>query len=109
MLTIGRRLDNVDPQGELFPRVVDCFFDMTGYTVEALIEGRNCLEVSRSDPTHFQDFKNLRVVATGSLRALVLLAKAGVVHCDLKPDNIMWIAPTEANPEPSVKVVDFGC
>lgn len=107
LLTIGKRLESVDPEAKAFPRLVDAFFDMVGFTVESLLEGCNCLEKLRSNPMHFKDIENLRIVATGGISGLKLLDEAGVVHCDVKPDNIMWIDSKESGP--SVKIVDFGC
>jgi len=36
------------------------------------------------------------------------MAKAGVVHCDMKPDNFMWV-DGEGDKGPSIRLVDFGC
>jgi serine/threonine protein kinase len=109
LLTICHRLKHVDPDGAFFPQMFDAFYDIDGYTVESLISGQNCLLVGRSDPMHFKNFDNLRVVAKHGYQALVHMCRAGVVHTDLKADNIMWIHPTEECPEPSVRLVDFGC
>jgi serine/threonine protein kinase len=108
LLTIGRRLQHVDKDGVYFPQLFEAFFDIDGYTVESLITGKNCLLVGRSDPEHFRSFDNLRIVAKGGLNGLVHMARACVVHCDLKPDNIMWVAKTETR-EATVQLVDFGC
>eukprot|EP00927_Polykrikos_kofoidii_P054485 TRINITY_DN48898_c0_g1_i1.p1 TRINITY_DN48898_c0_g1~~TRINITY_DN48898_c0_g1_i1.p1 ORF type:complete len:804 (+),score=152.82 TRINITY_DN48898_c0_g1_i1:74-2485(+) len=107
LCAIGYRLEAVDPHSEHFPRFLDAFFDMSGYSVEAIVEGRDCLKISRSDPHHFAKLSNLRYVAVGVLRALVKLAAASVVHCDLKSDNIMWV-DVPGGP-PIIRVVDFGC
>lgn len=107
LLTIGKRIESVDPEGKVFPQLADAFFDMVGYTVETLLEGRNCLETARSDPSHFKNVNNLRIVAQGGFAGLKLLAEAGVVHCDVKPDNIMWTDSKESGP--MVRIVDFGC
>lgn len=108
LLTIGRRLNHVDPNCEYFPMMHDAFYDVDGYTVEALIPGRNCLRLMREEPGHFKKFDNLRVVAKSGLEGLRYMAKAGVVHCDMKPDNIMWVDAVGDKP-PSVRLVDFGC
>eukprot|EP00931_Biecheleriopsis_adriatica_P051307 TRINITY_DN29745_c0_g1_i1.p1 TRINITY_DN29745_c0_g1~~TRINITY_DN29745_c0_g1_i1.p1 ORF type:complete len:696 (+),score=142.66 TRINITY_DN29745_c0_g1_i1:150-2237(+) len=109
LLTIGKRIEHVDPEGKHFSRLFDSFFDMVGYTVETLLEGRNCMEMSRQDPTHFKNLKNLQIVALGCIRGLRLLAEAKVVHADMKADNFMWTHASESNPEPTVRLVDFGC
>jgi serine/threonine protein kinase len=113
LMVIGRRLDEVDLGGGLFPKLLDAFYDLVGYTVECLVEGRNCLVVLQRDRTFFQIMDNLRVVAHGGLRGLMYLDRAGVVHNDVKPDNIIWVqapmhhgVPVET---PTVQIVDFGC
>lgn len=108
LLTIGRRLNYVDPACEYFPKMHDAFFDVDGYTVEALIAGRNCLRLMREEPRHFKKFDNLRTVAKSGLEGLRYMARAGVVHCDMKPDNIMWVDAKGDKPA-SVRLVDFGC
>lgn len=109
MLCIDHKLQAVDPNAEVFPRLLDSFYDINGYTVETLIEGRNCLELRQQKPKHFTDMRNVHVVAHGVLEGLVLLAKVGIVHCDLKPDNIMWTQSVTAGAKPVVRLVDFGC
>jgi serine/threonine protein kinase len=109
LLTVGRRLKSVDQESKFFPQLFDAFYDIDGYTVESLISGKNCLLVMRDNPEHFKNFDNLRRVAKQGYQGLVYMAEAGVVHCDLKPDNIMWIEPIEPGQEPSVILVDFGC
>eukprot|EP00928_Gymnodinium_smaydae_P028837 TRINITY_DN21893_c0_g1_i2.p1 TRINITY_DN21893_c0_g1~~TRINITY_DN21893_c0_g1_i2.p1 ORF type:complete len:304 (-),score=47.68 TRINITY_DN21893_c0_g1_i2:129-911(-) len=82
---------------------------MSGYTVETFIEGQNCLDVMRSDANHFGKADNLRIVAQGVLQGLALLAKAGVVHADVKADNILWTESQSPGASPRVRLVDFGC
>merc|ERR1719469_1457561 len=98
-------MEEVDPDALHFPKHVDAFYDLVGFTVESLVDGRNCLAMAHADPYFFKDLQNLRVVAHGTLKGLELLDKAGVVHNDVKPDNLMW---SEAS-SPTVKLVDFGC
>ena len=53
---------------------------------------------------HFEtDMTNHRF-ALQLLRALVFLGKLGVVHCDLKPENIVLVHPRESE----IKIIDFG-
>eukprot|EP00929_Paragymnodinium_shiwhaense_P050111 TRINITY_DN2525_c0_g1_i1.p1 TRINITY_DN2525_c0_g1~~TRINITY_DN2525_c0_g1_i1.p1 ORF type:complete len:750 (+),score=148.24 TRINITY_DN2525_c0_g1_i1:123-2372(+) len=110
LCALGKRLEEVDPESACFPKLLDAFFDMSGYTVEALVEGRNCLEVSRANPDLFAQVPNLQYLARHALHGLTLLAKAGVVHCDLKADNIMWTEDKTGAGNPAiVRIVDFGC
>jgi serine/threonine protein kinase len=116
LMVIGRRLHEVDTSAVLFPRLIDAFFDIVGYTVESLLEGSNCLALAAANPDHFLDLGNLRSVAADALKGLAALADAGVVHNDIKPDNLIWTevhAPSNdaAVPgiKPQVRIVDFGC
>jgi len=109
LLTIGKRVESVDPDESNFPKLVDAFWDMVGYTVETLLEGRNCLEMLNQNPAMFKDVGNVKIVADGGFAALKLLSEAGIVHCDVKPDNIMWIEADGPESKPRVKLVDFGC
>eukprot|EP00929_Paragymnodinium_shiwhaense_P007263 TRINITY_DN111199_c0_g1_i1.p1 TRINITY_DN111199_c0_g1~~TRINITY_DN111199_c0_g1_i1.p1 ORF type:complete len:740 (+),score=186.12 TRINITY_DN111199_c0_g1_i1:186-2405(+) len=118
LMVLRRRLDEVDPGHINFPRLHDAFFDIVGFTVEELIKGKNCLAKEAETPGFFADVKNLRHVARGALQGLSLLQDAGIVHNDMKPDNIMWVqapvtgdsaASSSSAPMPSVRIVDFGC
>jgi serine/threonine protein kinase len=109
LLTICCRLQSEDRDNQYFPQMFDAFYDIEGFTVESLVQGKNCLSVMRENKEHFKDFHNLRVVATQGYSGLVHMATAGVVHCYLKPDNIMWIESREAEQGPRVMLVDFGC
>jgi len=88
--------------------------------VESLLEGQNCLAVAMSDPRFFHDLRNLQCVANGALRGLMLLDQAGIVHNDVKPDNLIWMdsavrtwdvgcGDTLMEKPPMVRIVDFGC
>eukprot|EP00927_Polykrikos_kofoidii_P078605 TRINITY_DN7540_c0_g1_i2.p1 TRINITY_DN7540_c0_g1~~TRINITY_DN7540_c0_g1_i2.p1 ORF type:complete len:730 (+),score=125.18 TRINITY_DN7540_c0_g1_i2:113-2302(+) len=118
LMVIGQRLKDVDSEGESFPVFYDAFYDLAGFTVEALIPGRTCHAVANADPSFFANLVNLSHAARGTLFGLTLLEQAGIVHNDLKPDNIIWVdAPMvgDGSPKlhghgtPSVRIVDFGC
>jgi len=117
LMVLGRRIESVDTGGRLFPKLIDAFFDIVGFTVEGLIEGRNCLSVMQADPEFFSNLGNLRHVAHGALYGLKYLDRAGVVHNDVKPDNLIWTEAPEASAAQDggdgggviVKIVDFGC
>ena len=49
--------------------------------MEAFVEGKNCLELSRADPQKFKNLHNLRRVCKGALQGLVMLAEAMVSDC----------------------------
>ena len=54
----------------------------------------------------FMGFKEdqIRSYATQLLKALVFLEKRKVIHCDMKPENILCVDPARTQ----LKVVDFG-
>mmetsp|Transcript_112875 Transcript_112875/g.207178 ORF Transcript_112875/g.207178 Transcript_112875/m.207178 type:complete len:1342 (-) Transcript_112875:80-4105(-) len=108
LMAIGKRVEDVDPDCMYFPRFLDAFHDVASFTVETLVDGKNCLAIAKADPTFFADLAKLQVVARDCLRGLVLLARAKVVHNDMKPDNFMWVQGSDKK-GPSVKLVDFGC
>eukprot|EP00930_Biecheleria_cincta_P032899 TRINITY_DN22791_c0_g1_i1.p1 TRINITY_DN22791_c0_g1~~TRINITY_DN22791_c0_g1_i1.p1 ORF type:complete len:652 (+),score=136.90 TRINITY_DN22791_c0_g1_i1:127-2082(+) len=111
LYVLGRRMEKVDVGGRSFPKLIDAFYDVAGFTVEALLEGQNCLSKAQSKPNFFMELKSLKVVATGALSGLALLDQAGIVHNDIKPDNLMWIEGDGSSSSfcPRVKIVDFGC
>lgn len=126
IMVLSRRMEEVDQDGVFFPKFIDAFWDQVGFTVESLIEGRNCMAVANEDPTFFKKPEHLRIVAVGALQGLALLEQAGVVHNDIKPDNLLWVEafpPREVSHEsavlgssssnsfgaPQVRIVDFGC
>ena len=47
-------------------------------------------------------------IAAQVARAVAALHAAGVVHCDLKPDNVFVLGEPDAAGPPRVKVIDFG-
>lgn len=109
-LVLGTRLREVDEDGAFFPRLVDAFYDIVGFTVETLLEGVNCLAVMTEKPGFFGDLRNLRVVAKDGLRGLEKLERAGIVHNDVKADNLMWLGSREpGDVRNQVRIVDFGC
>jgi len=112
LVVLAKRMQEQDEGGTLFPHHIDAFYDIVGYTVESLMEGRNCLHVAQSDANFFRSMRNLQHVAVGALRGLAALERAGIVHNDVKPDNLMWtevFAVDGSGSSPCVKIVDFGC
>eukprot|EP00930_Biecheleria_cincta_P003099 TRINITY_DN104034_c0_g1_i1.p1 TRINITY_DN104034_c0_g1~~TRINITY_DN104034_c0_g1_i1.p1 ORF type:complete len:691 (+),score=115.86 TRINITY_DN104034_c0_g1_i1:34-2073(+) len=120
LMVLTKRLNDADPAMETFPHVRDAFFDIAGFTVETLISGQHCFGIAADAPEFFADLQNLAHVARGVLKGLALLEQAGIVHNDLKPDNILWVSSPSvgdgsakdrgtSSGTPSVRIVDFGC
>ncbi|TMQ08741.1 MAG: serine/threonine protein kinase [Deltaproteobacteria bacterium] len=47
-------------------------------------------------------------IAAQVARAVAALHAAGVVHCDIKPENVFVLYETDASGWPRVKVIDYG-
>lgn len=58
-----------------------------------------------SDPL-FKGLKkeHLRLIASQMLKALHSMRKIGIIHCDLKPENVMFTSEKKNQ----VKIIDFG-
>jgi serine/threonine protein kinase/tetratricopeptide (TPR) repeat protein len=74
--------------------------DTTPYLVMELLSARSLASALRDGPL---ELSRLVDVATGVLDALAAAHDAGIVHRDVKPDNILLVEPTG-----SPKLVDFG-
>jgi serine/threonine protein kinase len=77
--------DVIEEQGEIF-------------LVMEFVEGQN-LRQRLQEPTSLKQFLG---IAVQSAQALVAAHEHGIVHCDIKPENIML------TPDGQVKTLDFG-
>lgn len=109
MMTIAKRMEEIDPREKHFPKLLDAFFDITSFTVETLMDGQNCLSVMNNDDQFFRNLDNLQVLATDCVHGLKLLEQASIVHNDLKADNLLWVKANVHSKKPHVKIVDFNC
>ena len=74
--------------------------------------GERIYEV-RQDPIIYQileanDFEQFKLVIQRILQGLSLLKLAGIVHCDLKSENILVEVDKQNKEIKSVKIIDFG-
>jgi serine/threonine protein kinase len=87
--------------------VHDCWADMSGcYLVMEVLEGISLEDFIDKGPISLLLFEN---IVKQSLGALVTAHSAGVLHCDLKPSNLMLLGdPTNQPTAVRVKLLDFG-
>ncbi len=67
------------------------------------IEGRNLLQFARG-----LDFEGLYGVVVQICRALEYIHNRGLIHHDIKPENILVVDVPQASPPFTVKLIDFG-
>jgi serine/threonine-protein kinase len=77
--------------------------DGRDYAVMELLEGETLGD--RLAREQRLDWRVLRPIAIQIARALLAAHRAGILHRDLKPDNVFLCGPRD---RPSVKVLDFG-
>ncbi|OHS94968.1 Dual specificity tyrosine-phosphorylation-regulated kinase 4 [Tritrichomonas foetus] len=86
-------------------RAFDFFIFRSHICVTFEVLGKNLYEMIQSNHYHpFPPFF-VRNYATQILIGLEGIHNAGIVHCDIKPENILLNANTQKN---SVKIIDFG-
>lgn len=114
-ILLHERLQRVDPEHVFFPHLRETLYAHERFiSVEECLSGQNLWQIVEKDPTHFQDLRRLRELAEAMLNALVVLERAAIIHCDIKPDNIMCTSEVlreMGGPEASgrYKLLDFGC
>ncbi|ELP86961.1 serine/threonine protein kinase ppk15, putative [Entamoeba invadens IP1] len=65
--------------------------------------GIDLYELTRRNHNHGFSIQTIRKFIQQILRALLVLAKGNIVHCDIKPENVLLVGQTS-----KVKLIDFG-
>src|SRR5438067_3275637 len=78
--------DVIEEQGEIF-------------LVMEFVDGQNLRQRIQQAPMNLKQFLG---IAVQSVQALMAAHEHGIVHCDIKPENIML------TPDGQVKILDFG-
>jgi serine/threonine-protein kinase len=77
------------------------------FFVSAWVEGQNLRDRLKGE--NVASIKPLVSIMTGVVDALAYLHQNGIVHCDIKPANILvGTRETPAGGEPSAQLIDFG-
>ncbi|EKE41008.1 protein kinase, putative [Entamoeba nuttalli P19] len=65
--------------------------------------GLDLYELMRRNRNHGFSIQTIRKFVQQILRALLVLSKGNIVHCDIKPENVLLVGQTS-----KVKLIDFG-
>lgn len=92
-------------------RLLDFFYLNSGlFLVEELLHDNlyEVMETFKGTSCRYFDETNIRLVATQVLEALLSVHDRGIIHCDIKPENILMKRPTHAKTSPDCVLIDFG-
>ncbi|XP_031135279.1 homeodomain-interacting protein kinase 1-like [Sander lucioperca] len=87
-------------------RFMDSFIDGEHVCLEFEMLDMNLWDFLEKTPLHFLSVKQIQPILHQMATALQLLRSLGVVHTDLKPDNIMLV--DDVNKPFKIKIIDFG-
>ncbi|KAI8640212.1 kinase-like domain-containing protein [Parasitella parasitica] len=104
-VSILKKLLEWDPQDQFHTiRMTDHFYFRNHLCIAFECLSMNLYEFIKAN--HFQGFSLslIKRMTFQILQSLTMLAKHNIIHCDLKPENIMLKHPAKY----SIKVIDFG-
>ncbi|CEP15997.1 hypothetical protein [Parasitella parasitica] len=104
-VSILRKLVEWDPQDQFHTiRMTDYFYFRNHLCIAFECLSMNLYEFIKAN--HFQGFSLslIKRMTFQILQSLTMLAKHSIIHCDLKPENIMLKHPAKY----AIKVIDFG-
>jgi serine/threonine-protein kinase len=79
--------------------------DGVPYLVMEYLDGRTLAQLHGDGPMDIAELVGLGAQIAAALSAL---HEAGIIHCDVKPENIVVLADRAWGTLPQVKVIDFG-
>ena len=82
--------------------------DGTPYILMECLEGSPLRDLQQSHPDKRLPLALALRVSAELADAMASAHRSGVVHCDLKPDNVMWVPDTAVAEGHRAKVLDFG-
>jgi eukaryotic-like serine/threonine-protein kinase len=96
---------SVSHNGLLAIHAAEQMFDGTPYLVMELLDGENLGElVERGNIV----MNAIAAIGAQIADAVAALHEAGIVHCDIKPDNVFVLYQPGLNGWPRIKVIDYG-
>uniref|UniRef100_A0A0R3TBB3 dual-specificity kinase n=1 Tax=Rodentolepis nana TaxID=102285 RepID=A0A0R3TBB3_RODNA len=100
-----KALEKHDPHGKNFTlRIFDSFTFRNHPCIVCELIGENLYEVLRRGNFEGLPMKTIRSVAKCVLKCLAILSEESMIHCDVKPENILLVPGDKAH----VKLIDFG-
>lgn len=95
----------VDPMNEHhFLRLYDTFIHKNHLCLVFELLSNNLYELLKQNQFHGLTIHLIRSFTTQLLDSLCVLKDSKLVHCDLKPENVLLCSPDK----PDLKIVDFG-
>ncbi|KAL5960509.1 Homeodomain-interacting protein kinase 3 [Taenia solium] len=105
---ILQKLSRHDTEAHNIVRAIEFFQHRSHICLVFELLEQNLYEFLRSNNFRPLDLREIRPIAQQVLTALSKLRNLGLIHADLKPENIMLVCPTDGMMRYRVKVIDFG-
>lgn len=102
---ILRLLNKDDKDGSShIVRIIDSFMFRTHVCAIFEVLGQNLYEFSKANMFRPFPMRHVKVIMKQVLVALSFIHKHGIVHCDMKPENVLLVPGSNTN----VRVIDLG-
>ena len=85
-------------------RMLDFFIFRSHLCIVFELLGASLYELLKQNQQHGLTLSSVRLLTEQLLEAMVLMRQAGIIHCDMKPENVLLTRQLT----PSVKLIDFG-
>ncbi|CEF70928.1 Homeodomain interacting protein kinase [Strongyloides ratti] len=105
-ISILHRLNTVNADEYNFVQAFECFQHKNHTCLVFEMLDQNLYDFLKQQKFNPTQLYNIRPIVQQVLTALAKLKQLGLIHADLKPENIMLVDP--ANQPFRVKVIDFG-
>lgn len=107
-IQILQTLSQEDTESHNIVRAIECFQHKNHMCFVFELLNQNLYEYLKFNKFRPLSLLEIRPIAQQVLTALSKLKTLGLIHADLKPENIMLVNPTSGNLRYRVKVIDFG-
>ncbi len=107
-IQILQTLSQQDTESHNIVRAIECFQHKNHMCLVFELLEQNLYEFLKSNKFRPLALREIRPIAQQVLTALSKLKTLGLIHADLKPENIMLVCPSDGVMRYRVKVIDFG-